>query len=188
MHGTGVCYVHGGMSRKGIAHPNFKTGRYSKYLPRRLARRYREAASDTELLSVGAETALLQTRIGDLLSRLNTRGGGTSWERLREAWASVDAAMRAGEVGRVEVALADLGRLIEQGASDEETWREVADLIDRKARVAAKEWKRLVDLRQVITLEEGMALITGIMDAVVTNVADAEIRARIANQVNALIG
>jgi hypothetical protein len=32
-----------------------------------------------------------------------------------------------------------------------------------------------------------MALITGIMNVVVTNVADPEIRARIANQVNALI-
>ena len=69
---NGRCRIHGGLQPQGIARPGFKTGRYSKYLPARLAGRYEEAASDPELLALKDDIALLDTRIAQTVSALDT--------------------------------------------------------------------------------------------------------------------
>lgn len=64
------CRMHGGATPRGIASPHFKTGRYSRDLPTRLAARYAAALRDPKLLELRAEIALMDTRISDLLSQL----------------------------------------------------------------------------------------------------------------------
>lgn len=64
------CRNHGGASLVGIANPNWKHGRYSSYLPRNLAKRYREAVTDPSLVSVVDELALVVARQQCLLEQL----------------------------------------------------------------------------------------------------------------------
>ena len=66
---NGRCNLHGGKTPIGAALPQFKTGRYSKYLPARLAERYHEAERDPELLSLRSELALVQARLAELISK-----------------------------------------------------------------------------------------------------------------------
>ena len=47
----------------------------------------------------------------------------------------------------------------------EHTWRELRELIQEETRLAMAEWKRLVDLRLVITAEQEMMLQTALFDA-----------------------
>lgn len=70
--GRNVCRMHGGKSLRGIDAPNFKTGRYSKCLPDRLAERYEEALNDAELTRLGDEIALVDARLQDVIERLRT--------------------------------------------------------------------------------------------------------------------
>ena len=82
--GRSVCKIHGGDTPVGLAAPNFKTGRYSKYLPAGLAERYVVARTDPELLSLRDEIGLVDTRISEVLTQPSDPDAslGTVWEFL----------------------------------------------------------------------------------------------------------
>src|SRR5262249_52499599 len=84
--GREVCRMHGGRTLIGLAAPRLKTGRYSKFLPIRLAADYERAAHDPELLSLRHELAVVEARIIDLLGRVDTGEAGGLWHRARVAW------------------------------------------------------------------------------------------------------
>lgn len=65
---NGRCNLHGGKTPNGIALPQTKTGRYSKYLPTELLDNYQAALADSELLSVRDEIALVDAKIGQILA------------------------------------------------------------------------------------------------------------------------
>jgi hypothetical protein len=44
--GRHLCRHHGGKSLEGIANPNYKDGRYSRVMPKRLMDTYKRAAND----------------------------------------------------------------------------------------------------------------------------------------------
>ncbi|GEM_PF-5275534 len=72
---NGRCRMHGGASLAGAAHPNFRTGkrsRYFRHVPQAMKEAYKAALHDPDLLSMGAEIALLTARISALLDRLST--------------------------------------------------------------------------------------------------------------------
>src|SRR5689334_1272270 len=91
---NGRCRIHGGLQPQGIARPGFKTGRYSKYLPARLAGRYEEAASDPELLALKDDIALLDTRIAQTVSALDTGESKEAWSALFALWQQLDQDMQ----------------------------------------------------------------------------------------------
>lgn len=61
--GRTVCAMHGGHSLIGPAHPNYKSGRYSKLLPGGLAMNYEKGRRDPELLALRDEIALTNARL-----------------------------------------------------------------------------------------------------------------------------
>src|SRR5262245_31214402 len=68
---TTKCRFHGGASLRGVAHPNFKTGAHSRYLPKHLRQDYQRAVTDPELLSLKSQAALLATREMELTKQLS---------------------------------------------------------------------------------------------------------------------
>src|SRR5262249_31764372 len=70
VHPTDKCRSHGGLSLRGVAHPQYKNGAHSKYLPRHLKRDYHRAVKDPELLSLRSEVALLAARELELTKAL----------------------------------------------------------------------------------------------------------------------
>lgn len=81
--GSTKCHMHGGKSLGGMASPTFKTGRYSKHLPERLAGKYKEAMRDPNLLDLRSEVALLDIRLGELVEAL----GGNVPDH--ESWSAI---------------------------------------------------------------------------------------------------
>jgi hypothetical protein len=67
---NGKCRMHGGKSLSGIAHPNFKMGRYSKSGPLALRARIAEAEQDEDTLNSTPSINLLDARIAELLDKL----------------------------------------------------------------------------------------------------------------------
>ena len=66
-----------------------------------------------------------------------------------------------------------LGRLrTQEGAEYEATWAELRTCIRDKGKVAAAEWKRLVDLKSVLTAEQAMTLVGQVVAAVRESVTD----------------
>jgi hypothetical protein len=177
---NGRCRMHGGKSLAGVASGTFKTGRYSKVLPTRLAQSVREAENDPELLSVRSEVALLHGRVSELVQRLYTGESGNLWNSLRTAWSSFEAANEAKDKDAIAASLHQLRNLIQQGTRDEESWAELVKTIDAKTKIAQAEWKRLVDLRQVLTAERATVFAVALLDAVLRHVQDPPQRRAIA--------
>jgi hypothetical protein len=166
---NGRCHYHGGRSLRGIASPTFKDGRHSKYLPGRLLERYQEAIADEQLLNLRDEIALVDTRLGELLGRLHTRESAAFWTALKDAKRRI-LSNPTGE--DLKATMASLLDTIDAGGAEYELWAEITPLLETRRKLVESERKRLVDMQQMITAEEAMTLVAGLLRAVKRNVQD----------------
>ena len=171
---NGRCRVHGGLSVAGAAAGGFKTGRYSKYMPKRLLARYEEALGDPNLLSLSDELAVVDARAQDLIAQLGT---GES----PKAWLAAGGAVKAliAELGRdepdQEMVKATLGRLediVRQGMGDIPIWDAAAELFETRRRLADTERKRLEAMQATITAEQALAFVQAVLNVVQQRVSD----------------
>jgi hypothetical protein len=186
VNGCKRCRMHGGKSPRGAAHYKFTNGMYSKHLPLDLVKLYRQAEKDPELLSAKSVVALLETRLITVLEKLKGHQTGSAWGDLQAAWSELGAAMRSGDVDLLKEAHAAMGKAIRKGADEELVWDEVRELVKEKMDAQGREWKRQVDLRQLITAERAESLVQAIMHSVLRHVTDPVARSAISHDVIAL--
>lgn len=77
---------------------------------------------------------------------------------------------------RDEIAILDLrlAQLVEKACrgGGREIWQEWADLSEQRRKHAESERKRLVEMQQTMTLQQGQALLAAVLDSVRRNIAD----------------
>lgn len=184
------CRLHGGASLVGPAHPNWKHGRHSKWLPKGLATKYAAAIGDPNLVAVRDEIALVDVRVGELLESIGSTGNTKLW---REARSRFDAFKRAGgkgkgAVGEARAALQQLDDLLTAGLSAAATWDELRETIDLRRKLSETETKRLKDLHQMISAERALVLMNALIDVVRTHVTDRSTLAAITDGYRRLVG
>jgi len=187
MVGKTVCHIHGGKSLSGPASGTFKTGRYSKFLPARLADRYQEARSDEELLSLREEVALIDARMADLLGQVNTGEAGEHWRKLNDLYQFILRAGRAKDTEGLNTGLTRMGSVLREASGSYDIWDEVGKLMEQRRRLVESERRRYVEMQQVITADRAMLLISALVDIVRQHVDDRGILAAIAVDVGKLI-
>jgi len=186
--GYNVCQVHGaGSPKKGrpggrpIVH-----GRYSKKLPERLRERYEESLSDSELLSLRHELALCDSRLEDLLGRVDSGESGATWVHAQKTlYAFLKEFYSDGE--HVGLRLDELKQAIQKGLDDYAAWGEIQALLEQRRKIVESEQKRLVALQQVITVEKAMLLFGAITDVIKRNVTDRHQLAAISHELAGLL-
>jgi len=163
---NGRCRIHGGTSLAGPAAPSYRHGRTSKYLPTRLHGRYAEAVNDPALLSLRSDIAIIATRLGEVLEKLETGESREAWGLLASEWADLRS-------GYVKMADADRERafdrvdtLVKQGLSETYVWAEARQLIRERAGLVESERRRLVEMQQYITKEQAFVLVTAVVDVI----------------------
>ena len=166
------CRYHGGESLKGIASPLIKHGRYSKYLPDSLVHRYREARADPELLSLRDDVALVDARLTGLVQQLDTGEDRDLWSALQATYQTLTRARAEGKTRDMAQALITMGSLIESGAEQGVLWDEIGKVLEQRRKLVESEHKRLVEMRQMITVERAMILVTALVNAVAKRVSD----------------
>lgn len=172
---NGRCRFCGGNAKRGVAHPKWKGGAYSKYMPKGVATRYKTAMTDPDLLSARDEIALVQLRIQDLMGKLKDGGTADLWDNLRQEFVSVEAAIRTGDASALDKGLRALGEIIEEGSAAEEVWGEMYEAIEAKTKVSEREWRRLRDLKQFMTVQQSMDLVSYLVECVTTHVTDRDV-------------
>jgi hypothetical protein len=170
---NGRCRMHGGTALNGIANPAWKTGRYSKYVPKAMLSRYELALADVRLLELRDEIALIDSRIQEAVSALSTNESGAAWVKLAECSLEMTKAQQSGDMVRLAVVLTDVQHVISMGAGDYQQWKEIREFIADRQRLVESERKRLVDLQQMMTQERVLALIGMVISSVKRNVVDA---------------
>ena len=185
--GKKVCYMHGGLTPSGPASPNYKHGRYSKYLPAAMLDKYTEAQKDPDLLNLRDEIALNDVLIKQLISKLPDGGGSKSWKEVRAAWHELTEAVRDNDQDKQTELLRKLNDIITKGAQEAEVWNDLITSMDNRRKLTASEAKRLTDMQQYITSEKAIALVYAILDIIRRNVEDKNTLSLIATQVRALV-
>lgn len=181
------CRLHGGATLQGIASPTFKGGRYSKYIPARLSERYHEAVADPELLAQREEIALLDGRLADLLTHVDSGEAKTLWEQARKATDKMLRAFESNDLGSMHVGILELDRLIGSGLADHEAWYEIHAVIDQRRKLAESERKRLIEMQQMVKADQAMALAGALLASVKANVTDRATLAAIQLEFNRLL-
>ena len=174
MVGSTKCYMHGGATPKGIASPNLKHGKYSKYMPERLLERYQAALQDNELLELNHEIALIDSRLSDLLTRVDTGEAGKLWTDARKLNLELQQAVHDENYGRLMIKATELDFVIGTGLTDHAAWSELSTLIEQRRKLVESQRKRLIEGQQMITTEQAMLFVTAVLDTVRRNVKDKE--------------
>jgi hypothetical protein len=178
------CMKHGGKSLVGRAAPNYKHGGYSKYdkvLPQRMLAAYREASQDGRMLQLREEVALLDARLADLLTRVDSGESGRLWARLGTAHAEFVQARTLGKVEIMQEKLAEIGGLIAEGKSDAECWREIHATLDLRRKLVESERKRLLDAQQAVTAEQLTGFMSALLDLLTREVTDRKLLSRLSD-------
>jgi hypothetical protein len=90
------------------------------------------------------------------------------------------------DIEGMEVALADVQRLLTQGAADYAAWQEVGILIEQRRKLVESEQRRLTLAHEVISRDQAMALVGQVVDIIRQHVPDRNILNAIALGVQAL--
>lgn len=182
---NGRCKLHGGASLSGMASPVYKHGRYSKHLPTRLAERYGEAQTDSDLLALRDEVALTDARLADVLGRVDQGETGELWKEAGKALAELVEVIDA--PGARRSAITRLRDLLTRGVADWAAWDEVGKLLEQRRRLVESERKRLVEMQQTITAERAMLLIGAIAGIIQTHVTDRALLSAISADIGKLV-
>jgi hypothetical protein len=171
--GMTKCRLHGGRSVSGLAHYNFKHGRYSKHLPPEIAARVEEARRNPRLLSLEDDIAVAEARLATLLEAAQTGEAGVCWQELREARARFRQAAMAEDMAGMRAADATIDAVIARGAQAAETWEEIGKLWERRCKQVQTQVKTLQSLQQMVTVQQHVlaqgALMQAVLDAVQTH-------------------
>lgn len=179
------CHIHGGKTPKGIASPNFKTGRHSKYIPVGLMDTYHEHLTANDRLVLDSEIALVDVRISEIVESLGDYDSADLWYKLYQQRVEYRAA--GTEIERIK-ALNAIFELIEMGASYTSKWAEVYASIEQRRKLVESERKRLVEAEQTIQVDQALLLVTALLNAVKSNVSDTQALVAIQSEFNRLVG
>jgi hypothetical protein len=185
---NGRCRMHGGRSLAGVAHPNYKTGRYSSYVPQRLLPGFARQMRDPELLQQREEIALVDAFVFDALKAMGEADSRTLWLELRKLWQGLEEARRGGDLRNAAAKIAAIGELIRLGAHEYEQQDYVLDLMERKRRIVESQSKREVQERHAISYEDAAAMFRSIAEAVRYVVKDRDQLAEIQRRFSEITG
>lgn len=184
---NGRCHKHGGATPKGLALPQTKHGRYSKYLPANLLGQYNEAISDPELLTLNDEIAALQARAMQLMERLTDGDTYQLWQDLRNAQDELETARSNGDAQQMAFWMNETTKLIKKGASEAGRWRELRETFIDMERLKKTEIARRKIAQDSITAQEGMLLVMNLVNIIREEVTDRETFRRVATRIQGLI-
>jgi len=170
--GSKVCYHHGGRTPKGIASPNFKTGRYTPYLVPDLAKRFAVFEKDDELLSLQSEIALIDVLLSENLSALQTGESGEFWDAALQQVIDARKSYKSENYAGLEKALDELEALCDHRRLHFAAEKEIREKMELRRKLTESRRKHLIEAEHVVTTEEAMVLVSGLLDSVRRNVTD----------------
>lgn len=172
MRGKTKCHKHGGKTPVGIASPNWKTGRYSKYLPQRLAGKYQEISGDTEYLNLKDSIFLADTRIATILQDMQAEISSDLWGKITKAFDDFKDATRAKDMAKASVAMSKMDAIVKQGYSDIPAWQEIGFWIEIRRKLCETQFKHIIAIEGMVPVSEMMAFLSKLSNTIKKHVRD----------------
>jgi len=152
---------------EGIAHPGYRSGRYSKHLPSQMAARAEEARRNPRLLSLSEDIAVLEARLAECFKALEHGESATLWQDLQATWTQLQQALASGDSLGMRAAEQTMERLMAVGGQQAAAWTEIGTLMLTRAKLTQTEVKTLQTLQQMMTAQQHQLAMGAIMQAVI---------------------
>lgn len=169
-HGTRNCPVHNGATKtRGSNHGNFKSGRFSKYLPKALdqqLQQLKEARQSADYFSLTEQIDLVELRISQLCSQLNTASSSKTWEDIEQARLDIMDAVKNNNPDKLTAALRTLESISAQGKKEYRAWDEVFKVQRHYNTLIQSERKKLIEDRLMLRVDEVYVMLRMIGEAV----------------------
>lgn len=166
-----ACRLHGGKSLKGMNHPNYSHGRYSKHIPSNLLESYKDFRSDDERVSVEEELDLARMILADQINKMGDGASGENWKKAKETF---DKALRYNRQNRSEDfirTLVDLGEILKAGEEEVGRAKEALGTMETVRRLVNTERQIMVDQAEYLTRAYVLFMFGKILDALERHVA-----------------
>ena len=186
--GSEYCIFHGGRAPKGGAHPAFKDGRRSRYMPAELFEHFNRFVNDPKITHHRESIAQIDVLIQEAWDDFEDGGTPELWWSLKTAWRKVQKARAEGDVARLGEALDKVGLLIKRGGEQVHRHEKILKLLEGRRKHANAETKRRMAEERTYTHEEATAFYLGLGEAVRTHVTDPKALNAIINEIAAIAG
>lgn len=185
--GQKVCHIHGGKSLKGEAHPNFKDGKFSNYMPQRLLKIYEDVQADDEHNILSRNIRLRETFLREKLVMIDdVPDSAKLWQELRGLVDELTANFESQDYGHCHIGLMQIHRLIDEKEAYHKAVAEIrgelAEQRKDKQAIATIEFKG----ESAIPVKELLTLMGGVLHVIQTVVTDKKQRTEIADGIDNL--
>lgn len=187
-HGWSVCKYHGAGTLENPAGRPPVSGNYSSHLPTRYMADFESYMTDPNLLSMRKELALLDVRMGELLSRLETADAPLAWNKVAMAAAMLEKMLASGKTDALCDIIELMRSAIDIHKEDRDTWNELVNLIDKRRGVADVERRRIEAAKKYLTMQEANAMMAFLINSVMKHVSSPQERARISEDLRSISG
>lgn len=184
---NGRCRMHGGSTPHGAELPQFKHGKFSKYLPNRLMEIYEDVESDLEHNLLSRNIKLRETFLREKLAMLDDAPDSReAWEQLRDSVDEMTRAFENDDLGLVKIGLMSLDRLINNmqayHMAVDEIRSDLAEQRKDKQTLSAIEYKG----ENAVPITELMSFVSAILNLISTTVSNANERNKIYDAIDRL--
>ncbi len=177
------CRLHGGLTPKGNASPNFKHGKYSRYVSFGLRDRLRELVFDSELTNLRAEIGLVTLEIEQRLWQMSNGYSKDTMSRIKSSFQRYENALaKQGfpeQSANIEKTLSDLKSVIFEISESSTTYNDIMPLIEQRRRLVATENRREIFTNSSLSAEDAIRFVRCLGNAVRMHVSDPLARRRI---------
>lgn len=178
--GRTTCKWHGGNTPAGIDSVHYKHGKYSRHLPTNVRKRYLAAIEDPDLLSLKNDIAVTESRILELMEKIDTGEAGKTWSIINKALDRLEKAILSGNQLRYQSAMKNVKDIAAQGMDDYKTYNDIKDMQEHRRKMTETENKMLIAKNQMITAQEFYTIIGLIREVihhhVVSEIQDKQVR------------
>lgn len=185
---NGRCRLHGGLSKKGTEHPGFRTGRYSKYLPKELGIMADDFASDPNRLDQTAQMAILDAMLVETLKDYTMGGGGSVWDELMKKREDYNRAKARQDTKSMVGMVNEIMEMISAGYTRFLASREAREIIDDRRKLTESERKRRIEEQSMIPVDQVILLLSKIGDSIKRHVPDESARGAVYQDVMVSMG
>lgn len=196
---NGRCSKHGGKNGTGVDSPRIvhglrqsdpaKTmavpgGRKATGLPTRFYDFVMGASEDPNLTSLFDELLIVDSRIADLISRIDTGESGSLWVSLQNA---VGEYRKESDDKVKKDLLFSIFGMIEAGSTDHQAWLDINMNIDQKTKLLRAETQMMKDKEMLIRADRVLLLVRAVVEVVMRNVPDPDQQEKIRIAVGKLL-
>ncbi len=176
---------HRGCVPRGVEHYKWKGG-LTAVVPSRIAEKLERLAADQTIYDIRHDLAGASARVEELFSQFASTATA-AWEELDGSFASLEAAVKSGDVNKFMPALEAHGKLIRQGLDEDVLWNKIERARNHRLSIIDRERKWMLDAGQMITAERLAMLGTELLHIIRSRVKDEGTLAAISNDIGMLM-